>query len=99
MGPLTDHDRTHCLAEHLTEFGSSFTFLPEPIDWNGLLVKSDFVHNRTIYLTVIMVFVLYVTSLIYSRYSDRKDQQQVCLMRRQSEKKRDGWMTDIALCL
>lgn len=80
VGPLTNHHHTQCLAEHLTDFTSGLRFLPEPIQWNRLFSDGDFLRNRTIYLTVIVVMLFYVLLMIYSRYGDRQDLRRVILI-------------------
>jgi len=75
VGPLTIPNETQCLAQHLTSFTSSFTFLPAPIQWNRVFSQTDFTRNPTIYLTVISVVLLYIILMIYSRRFDRKDLQ------------------------
>ena len=74
---MTNPDETQCLAEHLTSFTSSFTFLPTPIQWNRVFTHADFTRNPTIYLTIIIILVFYIILMIYSRRLDRKDLQRV----------------------
>ena len=73
VGPLTSFDQTHCLSSHLTKFTGGFQVLPAPINWNYVFANADFLKNKTIYLTVICVTVIYWILLIYCRYKDRKD--------------------------
>lgn len=77
VGPMTNLYQTECWAEHLTQFASGLSFLPEPIRWENVFRNTDFNRNRTIYLTVIIVFLLYIVLMIYSRYYDRKDLNKV----------------------
>jgi hypothetical protein len=53
--------------------------LPSPINWNYGFANADFMRNRTIYLTVIIVCLLYLLLLIYARYADIKDRGKVSL--------------------
>ena len=80
VGSLTNPNETQCLAEHLTSFTSSFTFLPAPIQWNRVFSQADFTRNPTIYLTIIIILVFYIILMIYSRRFDRKDSQRVSIM-------------------
>jgi cell division protein FtsL len=51
--------------------------LPAPINWNYVFVNSDFNKNKTIYLTVICLVVVYLLLVIYARHKDRKDIEKV----------------------
>ena len=73
VGPLTNFDQTQCYSTHLTKFTGGFQVLPAPINWNYVFANADFLKNKTIYLTVICVVVIYLILVIFSRYKDRKD--------------------------
>ena len=77
VGPLTNHYQTQCFSNHLTTFAGGFLVLPAPINWNYVFANADFARNRTIYLTVIIITVLYILFMIYARYQDRKDIEKV----------------------
>ena len=51
--------------------------LPEPIDWNYVFANADFMKNKTIYVTVIVLCALFTLLLLYARYKDRKDRDRV----------------------
>ncbi len=73
VGPLTNYDQTHCFSTHLTKFTGGFTALPAPINWNYVFANADFMKNKTVYLTVICIAVIYIILLIYAQFKDRKD--------------------------
>ena len=73
VGPLTNHYETQCFSTHLTSFAGGFVVLPEPVDWNYVFANADFTKNKTIYLTVICVSVIYILLMIYARWKDRRD--------------------------
>ncbi|CAF1690732.1 unnamed protein product, partial [Adineta ricciae] len=73
VGPLTNHDQTQCYSTHLTTFAGGFTILPETVNWSYVFANADFMKNKTIYLTVILVCAIYVLLAIYARYYDKKD--------------------------
>jgi polycystin 1L2 len=73
VGPLSDAQATECYAKHLTTFTGGFDVLPSPINWNYAFANADFLRNKTIYLTVIIVCVLYLLLMIYARYADMRD--------------------------
>ncbi|CAF4282463.1 unnamed protein product, partial [Adineta steineri] len=73
VGPLTNHYETQCFSTHLTSFASGFVILPESINWNYIFANADFLKNKTIYLTVICVSIIYIILIIYARFKDKKD--------------------------
>ncbi|CAF4143107.1 unnamed protein product, partial [Adineta steineri] len=73
VGPLTNHYETQCFSSHLTTFASGFRVLPEPVNWNYVFANADFLRNKTIYLTVICVSVIYLILLVYARLKDKRD--------------------------
>ena len=73
VGSLTNHYQTQCFSTHLTTFAGGFIVLPAPINWNYVFANADFTKNKTIYLTLICVCILYILLIIYARYKDKKD--------------------------
>lgn len=73
VGPLTNLHQTHCFSTHLTTFAGSLQILPPSINLNFVLSNMDFIQNKTIYLTVISVTLIYIILIIYARHKDRKD--------------------------
>jgi hypothetical protein len=73
VGSLTNHNETHCFSTHLTTFVGGFLVLPEPVNWNYVFANAGFLKNKTIYLTVICVSVIYLALMIYARFKDGKD--------------------------
>jgi len=73
VGSLTNHYETECFAKHLTTFASGFFVLPSPINWNYVFANLDFMKNKTIYLTIIIISIFYIIVMIYARYKDKKD--------------------------
>jgi hypothetical protein len=57
----------------LTTFASGFFVLPAPVNWNYVFANADFVRNKTVYITLICVLVLYISLIIFARYKDKKD--------------------------
>jgi hypothetical protein len=73
VGSLTNHYETQCFATHLATFAGGFSILPSPINWNYVFANADFIRNKTIYLTVICVSIIYLILIIFARYKDKKD--------------------------
>ena len=77
MGPLTDHHQTQCFSTHLTSFAGGFVILPESVDWSYVFANAGFMKNKTVYLTVIVVCVIYTILALYARLFDRRDLQKL----------------------
>ncbi|CAF1454324.1 unnamed protein product [Rotaria sp. Silwood1] len=73
VGSQTNHYQTQCFSTHLTTFASGFLVLPAPINWNYVFTNADFMKNKTVYLTIICIYILYFLLVIYARYKDKKD--------------------------
>jgi polycystin 1L2 len=74
---MTNYNETECFSTHLTTFAGGFLVLPSPINWNYVFANADFNKNKTIYLTVICISILYFLLIIYARYEDKKDIEKV----------------------
>ena len=81
VGPSSNQHETQCFSTHLTKFASGFVVLPAPVNWNYVFAHADFMKNKTIYLTVIGVTIIYIALAIYARYFDKLDLQKVRLDR------------------
>ena len=73
VGSMTNYYQTECYSTHLTTFASGFLVLPPPIDWSYVFANLDFMRNKTVYLTVIIISSLYVILIIYARRKDKQD--------------------------
>ena len=73
VGPQTNHDQTQCFSTHLTTFAGGFVVLPYAVNWNYVFANADFTKNKTIYLTLICISVVYFILIIYARWNDKKD--------------------------
>jgi hypothetical protein len=73
VGPLTNYNQTQCYSTHLGTFAGGFHVLPDPIDWNYVFANADFIRNKTIYLTIISVCIIYIILIIYAHFQDKKD--------------------------
>ena len=77
VGSLTNHNQTQCFSTHLTTFAGGFIVLPAPVNWKYVFANADFAKNKTIYITLMVVCVLYVLFMIFARRKDNKDLQKV----------------------
>ena len=80
VGRLSNLTWTQCYSTHLTKFATGFSVLPEPMNWNYIFSNGDFIKNKTIYLTVIIVSLIGLLLLFYARRADRQDQKRVSSM-------------------
>jgi hypothetical protein len=51
--------------------------LSAPVNWAYVFVNASFLQNKTVYLTVICVSVIYILMMIYARFKDKKDLEKV----------------------
>jgi hypothetical protein len=73
VGSLTNHYQTQCFSTHLTTFAGGFLVLPSPINWNYVFANAGFIRNKTVYLSIICICIIYLLLIIYARYKDKKD--------------------------
>lgn len=64
---------TYCISSHLTDFSGGLVILPAKIDFGYVFQNSSFEQNKTIYITLIVIAVLYTLLFVWCRYMDRKD--------------------------
>lgn len=50
---------------------------PNTIDWNFVFSNADFFKNPTLYVTEIVIVLIYIIAMIWARRKDRQDLQQV----------------------
>ena len=95
VGPSTNHYETECYSTHLTTFAGGFLVLPAPINWNYAFANADFNRNKTVYITVITVGILYVLIVIYARYKDKKDVEKLGVTPLGDNDRSDGYFYEI----
>jgi magnesium-transporting ATPase (P-type) len=62
----------------MTTFAGGWVVMPNTIDWNFVFSNMDFFKNPTLYITEIVIAVVYIVAVIWARHQDRKDLQMVC---------------------
>ncbi|UJR25593.1 hypothetical protein I4U23_006937 [Adineta vaga] len=70
VGEETNERFTQCYSTHLTTFASGFVILPNPIEFNG---DFAFERNLTIYITLIIIGLLYLITMLFSYRKDKTD--------------------------
>ncbi|CAF1071686.1 unnamed protein product [Adineta steineri] len=97
VGSLTNHYQTQCFSTHLTTFAGGFIVLPSPINWNNVFSNADFMKNKTIYITVICICILYLVLIIYARYKDKKDIEKLGITPLSDNHKTDQYYYEIII--
>ena len=64
---------THCKSTHLTTFAAGIDILPTSINFNYVFANASFTQNKTIYLTVLILFVMYIIFSIWGGWMDKQD--------------------------
>jgi polycystin 1L2 len=74
VGNLTTYTSTHCLATHLTNFGTDFYVPPNTIDFSSVFGKFKSLNeNPAVFIFVVTVLGLYILISLYLRYKDKRD--------------------------
>ena len=71
-----------CACNHLTSFGGSLIFKPNPIDFDRVVVEFMRLHdtgNIAVIVTVSMVFLFYLIVLVGARKADKQDLKNVSM--------------------
>ena len=76
----TTYEETICLTSHLTMFGSGFFVQPNINDFQYILAHADFKDNLTVYITVLVVIIVYLLSLIWAGMQDMWDIQRAAAL-------------------
>ncbi|XP_066922168.1 polycystin family receptor for egg jelly-like [Clytia hemisphaerica] len=75
VGSDTTPELTHCLCDHLTDFGGDILVAPNPIDMNevfeGLKNIGD---NLGVLMVIVTLILLYVVLCVWARKKDRQDE-------------------------
>ena len=69
VGPMTNEKQTQCFSTRSITVAGGFRVLPAPINWNYVFANADFAQNKAIYVTIIIIAVLYVILVIYARHA------------------------------
>ncbi len=78
---MTTIYNTYCQSNHLTEFTGGMSLLPPTLNFNTVWANASFFQNLTIYLTVIIITLIYILLIIVSRLLDKNDQAKLGFIR------------------
>ena len=98
VGALTNHNQTECFSNHLTTFAGGFIVLPTPVNWNYVFANADFSKNKTIYITIICISIIYILLTIYARYKDKKDFEKLGVMCLNDNYREDQYCYQVIVC-
>lgn len=70
---------THCKSKHLTTFAGGFIVLPPTINFEKVFAQASFANNPTIYITIIVISILFIVLMIIARYMDIQDSKKLGL--------------------
>lgn len=81
--PDTNEKYAHCITYHLTEFAGGMVFLPAEINFKYAFSNASLDKNPIIYITVIVIVVVYLFLMIWGRYQDKIDSKKIgiCLLK------------------
>ena len=75
------HDSTaehiRCTCNHTTLFSGGFAVQPNKIDFAFVFANLDFSSNPTLYVTQIVIFIVFLLAVIWARRKDTKDIEKV----------------------
>ena len=66
-----------CGTNHLSSFGSAWFPEVNTIDFDFVFAHTSFDDNMTVYLLVIITFIVYILAMIWAILKDRKDLREV----------------------
>lgn len=85
MGEKSTPELTQCLCNHLTLFGSSFFVMPNQVDISRTAELFATVSENYVVLALLCAFFgLYLITLLWACYADRRARSKVGLSRQRS---------------
>lgn len=82
VGEKTNPDRLQCLCNHLTLYGSSFFVMPNDVDISRTAELFATVNENYVVLALLCAFFgLYLVTLLWACYADRRASSKVSLCR------------------
>jgi hypothetical protein len=97
VGSSTNHYETECFSRHLTTFAGGFIVLPSPINWSYVFANAGFLQNKTVYLSVIIISLLFIILMIFARFKDKKDLEKLKIFPLIDNNKSDKYFYQILL--
>ena len=73
VSPETTVTFTVCWSRHLTAFAGGWVVAPNKIDWSFVFANASFAQNPTLYVTQMVIALVYIVLAIWARRQDKKD--------------------------
>lgn len=73
------NEQSACHTNHLTSFATGFFPEVNTIDFDFVFAHASFEDNLTIYLCMIITFILFLIAMIWATWRDIKDAKNVIL--------------------
>jgi len=74
VGRTSNRTAAKCYSTHLSTFGGGWAVQPNTIDFDYVFANLDFARNVTLYVTEIIIFIVFIGAAIWARREDKKDQ-------------------------
>ena len=71
----TSYEKTACRSSHMTLFGAGFFVQPNSLDFDFIMAEADFTDNVTLYMSIIVSIIAYLSFLIWAKYKDLQDEK------------------------
>ncbi|CAF1236168.1 unnamed protein product [Adineta ricciae] len=94
VGKESNERFTQCYSTHLTTFASGFVILPNPIEFNG---DFSIERNYIIYITLIVIGLLYVVTIAFSRRKDLFDAKMLMVIPLLDNNPRDTYLYQLVV--
>ncbi|XP_072028186.1 polycystin-1-like protein 2 [Amphiura filiformis] len=72
-GPGSTSSVTEILTNHMTSFASTWIVPPAPLDFDYIWANASFYQNPTIYISTIVIYVVFFMLFLWARRKDKKD--------------------------
>ncbi|CAF3361707.1 unnamed protein product [Rotaria sp. Silwood1] len=95
VGPKTNESFIQCYSTHLTTFAAGFLVLPEPVPWNSL--DFDFKRNLTIYITLVIIGLIYFLTTGFSYYKDGIDAKMLMVIPLSDNNRHDRYLYQLVV--
>ncbi|CAF3678781.1 unnamed protein product [Rotaria sordida] len=94
VGSKTNESFTQCYSTHLTTFAASLVF-PTPVPWHSL--DFDFKRNITIYITLIIIGLVYFLTTGFSYYKDGIDAKMLMVIPLSDNNRHDKYLYQLVV--
>ncbi|GAB1597495.1 polycystic kidney disease protein 1-like 2 [Argonauta hians] len=79
VGYHTNINQTQCFCNHMSAFSAGLVVAPNAIDWDRVLQNASFAENPTLYITQIVILLVYLSFAGWAYRQDKKDTEKLGL--------------------